>query len=57
LFFIGHGRSMVLPGRFFRAGKALGAVFNQLVRSCVQLLFLGSCLFQVNVPENRKPGD
>jgi hypothetical protein len=41
VFFIGwldegpcHGRS------FFARGQILGAVFNQLVRSCTQLLFL-----------------
>ncbi len=28
------------PVDFFRAGKALGAVFNQLVRSCAQPLLL-----------------
>ncbi len=30
----------VLAAQFFVRAQAFGAVFNQLVRSCVQLLFL-----------------
>ncbi len=45
----GHGRS------FFARGHALGAVFNQLVRSRAQLLLFES-LF-VPTEQDKKPGD
>ena len=52
-FFIGCWREGRCPS-VCSGGHALGAVFNQLVRSRAQLLLLepSSCFFQVNKPKN-----